>query len=57
MRVWIGYECSCGVEGEWRRAVKVFDDEVKALVWKAEVEPYESWGSEYWRDYQEFEVV
>jgi hypothetical protein len=56
MQVWIGYECYFNGCDEWRSAVKVFDDEVKAFVWKEEVEPYEFCGSDYWRDYQVFEV-
>jgi hypothetical protein len=52
MRVWIGYECYFNGCDEWRSAVKVFDDEVKALVWKEEVEGTH----DEWRDYQEFDV-
>ena len=47
MKIWIGYDCACCDEGEIRKAVKVFDDESKALVWKEEVEPYDSCGAGY----------
>lgn len=52
MQVWIGYECYYNYCDEFRTAVKVFDDEVKALVWKDEVEATET---EY-RNYTEFTV-
>lgn len=52
MRVWIGYECGWTNAGEWRNAVKVFDSDYKALVWKEEFEG----NYNEWRDYQDFEV-
>lgn len=52
MKVYLGYECYYDYCTEWRTVVKVFDDEVKALVWKEDREPAER----EWRDYEEFEV-
>jgi hypothetical protein len=52
MKVWIGYQCYFNYCDEFKSAVKVFDDEVKALIWKEEFEDTES---EY-RNYQEMDV-
>jgi hypothetical protein len=52
MKVWIGYECDYDYANTWRNAVKVFDDEAKALVWK---EDFKNTDLE-WRSYEEFEV-
>jgi hypothetical protein len=52
MKVWIGYQCYYDYCNEWRDAVKVFDDEVKALIWKEEVADTQT---EY-RNYTEFTV-
>jgi hypothetical protein len=52
MKVWIGYQCYFNYCDEFRHAVKVFDDEVKALIWKEEFEDTEC---EY-RNYQEMDV-
>ena len=52
MKVWIGYEVYYDYCNEWRDAVKVFDDEVKALVWKEECKATKT----EWRAYKEFEV-
>lgn len=52
MKVYIGYECYYNYCDEWRYAVKVFDDECKALVWKEEFKPTDT----EWRSYTEFEV-
>jgi hypothetical protein len=52
MKVWIGYECYYVYSNQWRSAVKVFDDEVKALIWK---EDFEATKFE-WRSYEQFEV-
>lgn len=52
MKVYIGYECYYDYCNEWRTAVKVFDDEVKALVWK---EDFKKTKFE-WRSYEEFTV-
>ncbi len=56
MRVWIGYECVRSDDGEWRKAVKVFGDEAKAMAWKEEEPPYHYGGWTELRDYQDFEV-
>ena len=52
MQVWIGYECYYNYCDEFRSVAKVFDDEVKALLWKEEVQPTET---EY-RQYEEVKV-
>ena len=51
-QVWIGYQCDCVGCDVFRSAVKVFDDEVKALTWKEEFVDTET----DWRDIVEFEV-
>lgn len=52
MKVYIGYECYYNYCDEFRTAVKVFDCEVKALLWKEEVEPTET----DYRAYEEMDV-
>jgi hypothetical protein len=52
MKVYIGYECYYDYCNVWENVVKVFDDEVKALVWKEELKPTE----QEWREYREIEV-
>lgn len=52
MKVWIGYECYYNFCDEWKSVAKVFDNEVKALVWKDEFKPTET----EWRTYEEVEV-
>jgi hypothetical protein len=52
MKVYIGYECYYDACNEWNTVARVFDDEVKALVWQEEVEPTET----NWRKYKEMEV-
>lgn len=52
MKVWIGYEVYYDYCNEWRTAVKVFDDEVKALIWKEDFKATET----EWRSYEAFEV-
>lgn len=52
MKVWIGYDVYYDYCNEWRSAVKVFDDEVKALIWKEEGPSTEI----EWRTFEEFEV-
>jgi hypothetical protein len=52
MKVYIGYECNYDYCDVWRSAVKVFDDEVKALIWK---EDFKDTATE-WRSFEEFEV-
>ena len=57
-KVWIGYQCDCVGRALFcdydvtRSAVKVFDDEVKALTWQEEFV-----NTEFdWRDIVEFDV-
>jgi hypothetical protein len=52
MKVYIGYECYYDYCDVWRSAPKVFDDEVKALIWKEDFKDTEF----QWREYEEFEV-
>ena len=52
MKVYIGYECYYNYCDVFNTVVKVFDDEVKALVWKEEVEATET----DWREYEEMEL-
>ena len=52
MKVWIGYECYHNYCDEFRSVSKVFDDEVKALIWEEEFVPTDT----EWRSYTEFEV-
>ncbi len=52
MKVWIGYECYYNYCDEFHTAVKVFDDETKAFVWKEEFKSTET----EWRSYEEFVV-
>ena len=52
MQVWIGYECYYDYCDVWHTVVKVFDDEVKALIWKEEVA---ATYTEY-RQYEQFKV-
>lgn len=52
MKVYLGYECYYNYADIWKQVVVVFDDEVKALVWKEEMEPTEH----EWREYQAMEV-
>jgi hypothetical protein len=54
MKVWIGYECSFNGCDYFKTAAKVFDCDVKALLWKDDPEFKET---EYeWREYHEQEV-
>lgn len=55
MKVWIGYSCHFdGGANQWETVEKVFDDEVKALLWvedpKFEPANYD------WRKYEEKDV-
>ncbi len=52
MKVYIGHECYYDCCTVWRSATKVFDDEVKALIWKEDFKDTEF----EWREYEEFEV-
>lgn len=52
MKVYLGYDCYYNYCDEWKTVVKVFDCEVKALLWTEEVEPKET----DYRSYEEMEV-
>ncbi len=52
MKVWIGYQCYYNYCDEFKTAVKVFDDEVKALVWKDE---FDATDTDY-RSYEEMDL-
>ena len=52
MKIYIGYECYYNYCDEFRTAVKVFDSEAKALLWKDEIEGTET----DYRTYEEFDV-
>jgi hypothetical protein len=53
MKVYVGKVCYDDGDNFWYAVEKVFDDEVKALLWKEEtftIDPNE------WREYEEMEV-
>lgn len=50
--VFIGYECYYNFCDVFRNVEKVFDDEVKALIWKEEIKPTER----EWREYESKEL-
>lgn len=52
MKVYIGYECNYDWCDVWKVVVKVFADEVEALIWK---DDFKSTDRE-WREYQEWDV-
>jgi hypothetical protein len=52
MKVYLGYECYYNYCDVFESVVKVFDDEVKALIWKEEFIATET----EWRTYREIEV-
>lgn len=52
MKVYIGYECYYNGCDVWKHVDKVFDDEVKALVWAEDFKATE----QEWREYTKFEV-
>lgn len=52
-KVYLGYECYYNGCDVWRTVVRVFDDEVKALVWKEE---FVSEDPNEWREYKEMEI-
>lgn len=62
MRIWIGYHCTYNFCDTWKNVEKVFDDEVKALLWTEDREFLASaykWtdGTEMeWREYKEHVV-
>lgn len=53
MKVYLGYECYNDHCNIWRTVARVFDDEVKALVWKEE---FASEDPDEWREIQEREI-
>lgn len=61
-KIWIGYHASYDFCDVFRTVEKVFDDEVKALLWAEDKEflaGRQIWddGTEMeWREYEEFEV-
>lgn len=62
MKVWIGYYCYHNLCDTWETVEKVFDDEVKALLW-AEDEEFartaQKWNDTEaleWRRYEEREI-
>lgn len=56
-KVYIGFECSYNGADEFRHVVKVFDCEVKALVWKEDMpEPDVDDYTPDWREVVEMEV-
>jgi len=52
MKVYIGYECYYNWCDVFKTAIKAFDDEVKALVWKDE---FTSTDQE-WREYEAMDL-
>lgn len=62
MKVWIGYYCTYNLCDMWKTVEKVFDDEVKALLW-AEDKEFAATADKWtdgtaleWREYEEMEV-
>lgn len=61
MKVYLGYYCHNDLCDVFRKVEKVFDDEVKALLWKDDVEfnkNVDTFNDEpmEWREYVEIEV-
>lgn len=52
MKVYVGYECYYDYCNVWKEVAKIFDDEVKALVWQEEFLATET----QWREYREVTV-
>ena len=52
MKVYLGYDCHYNGCDTFESVVKVFDDEVKALIWKEDFKATET----EWRSYEAFEV-
>jgi len=52
MKVYIGYECYYDYCDVWKSVQKVFDDEIRALIWKEEGKLTET----EWRAYEEMEL-
>lgn len=62
MKIWVGYYCEYNLCDMWKTVEKVFDDEVKALLWSEDKE-FEANAQKWsdgtvmeWREYEEFEV-
>jgi hypothetical protein len=58
VKVWLGYECffDSGI-GIYKTVVKVFGDEVNAMLWENDPEFIERVNQDYeWREYRDFEV-
>ena len=61
MKVWLGIYCYHNLCDTWETVEKVFNDEVKALLW-AEDQEFEKLAQRYneealeWRKYKEVEV-
>lgn len=57
MKVWIGYKCHYDYSEVTSKVVKVFDCEVKALLWEEDKEFLESHNEETdWRSVAPYEV-
>jgi len=57
MKVWIGYLCSNNSCDVFRYVERVFDDEVKALLWAEDKTFTDAHDSDYdWREYSMQEV-
>lgn len=62
MKVYIGYYCEYNLCDMWKTVEKVFDDEVKALLWAEDpdfLKDRQVWsdGTELeWREYEEMEI-
>lgn len=62
MKVWIGYYCTHNLCDTWKTVEKVFDDEVKALLWAEDPEfarTVQKWNDTEaleWREYAAMEV-
>ena len=62
MKVWIGYHCYDTGADTFRNVEKVFDDEVKALLWTEDAEFNKTADRNFqghqveWREYEEREV-
>lgn len=54
MKVWIGYHCCYNGLDVFRSVERVFDDEVKALLWAEDEEFADQHDEE--RDWREYEV-
>lgn len=52
MKVYACFEIHFNEADQWENLVKVFDDEIKALMWKEEIVPTR-WD---FREYREYEV-